>query len=304
MAAKFRGAWPLILTPFKENEDLDLDALKVHIDWLIDRGAPGLFLTGSWGEYGQLSEAERKQVFEVGIKQVNRRIPIFVGICAKGQTTRATLEFSKIAEGFGADGLMVKQYFYIDRPERRGPIAEVDLRDGILRYFETVSKAVKIPIMLYNVHDMVTATPQIQCELADKGLIQYVKECAGIPSMQQTIGLCGDKLPVFNGMEDSAYPAYVLGSQGACSGTAAVIPELCIELFNLVDEEKFIEARELWYRILPLTVFLEGGKGIQLMKYASALQGLPMGTARLSRAPLQENEKKKMERMLKDLEVI
>jgi dihydrodipicolinate synthase/N-acetylneuraminate lyase len=46
-----RGSCPLILTPFKDNEDLDLDALKVHIDWLIDKGAPGLFLAGSWGEY-------------------------------------------------------------------------------------------------------------------------------------------------------------------------------------------------------------------------------------------------------------
>ena len=46
-----RGSCPLVLTPFKDNEDLDLDALKVHIDWLIDKGAPGLFLAGSWGEY-------------------------------------------------------------------------------------------------------------------------------------------------------------------------------------------------------------------------------------------------------------
>ena len=73
MAKKLEGACPLILTPFKENEDLDLDALKVHIDWLIDKKPTGLFLTGSWGEYGQLSESERKQVFEVGLKQIDCR---------------------------------------------------------------------------------------------------------------------------------------------------------------------------------------------------------------------------------------
>lgn len=301
---EIRGACPLILTPFKENEDLDLDTLKVHIDWLIDKGAPGLFLTGSWGEYGQLSESERKQVFEVGLKQVDGRVPVFVGICAKGQTTRETLEFGKIAEGYGADGLMVKQYFYIDRQERLGPVAETDLREGILGFFETVSRAMSIPIMLYNVHEMVTATPEIQCELAENGFIQYVKECAGIPFLQRTIGLCGDKLTVFNGMEDSAYPAFVVGAQGSCSGTAAVLPELSIKVFNLVDEGKFLEARDLWYRILPLTVFLEAGKGIQLMKYASALQGIPMGTARSSRAPLKEEEMRKMERLLKELDVI
>ena len=79
-----RGSCPLVLTPFKDNEDLDLDALKVHIDWLIDKGAPGLFLAGSWGEYSQLSDDERRQVFETGLKHVAGRVPVVVGICGLG----------------------------------------------------------------------------------------------------------------------------------------------------------------------------------------------------------------------------
>jgi dihydrodipicolinate synthase/N-acetylneuraminate lyase len=55
---------------------------------------------------------------------------------------------------------------------------------------------------------------------------------------------------------------------------------------------------------VPLTVFLESGKGIQLMKYASALQGIPIGTARKSRASLTADEKKKMERLLAALDVL
>jgi len=105
-------------------------------------------------------------------------------------------------------------------------------------------------------------------------------------------------------MEDSAFPAFVLGSTGWCSGTAAVIPELCIKLFDLVQGGRIKEARDLWLRIVPLTVFLEGGKGIQLMKYASKLQGIPIGTARKSRANLTSAEKQKMERMLKDLDAL
>ena len=91
---------------------------------------------------------------------------------------------------------------------------------------------------------------------------------------------------------------------GWCSGTAAVIPELCIRLFDLVQEGRIKDARDLWLRIVPLTVFLEGGKGIQLMKHASRLQGVPIGTARKSRASLTPAEKQKMERMLKDLDVL
>jgi dihydrodipicolinate synthase/N-acetylneuraminate lyase len=300
-----RGSCPLVLTAFKENEDLDLDALKMHIDWLIDKGAPGLFLTGSWGEYTQLSDDERKQVIEGGLKHVNGRVPVFVGICGLGQTTRASIGFAKVAEGAGADGLMIKQYLYVDQSERHGPAAEADVREGLLEYFGSLSKAVKIPIMLYNsVWGWVTASPAAQAELAERGYIQYVKECTGIVTMQRTIKLAGDKLVVFNGMEDSAFPAFVLGAEGWCTGTASVIPEMCIKLFNLVQEGKIHEAKDLWYRIMPLTIFLEGGKGIQLMKYASALQGIPIGTARKSRASLTPDEKKKMERMLKDLGVI
>lgn len=304
MATKFRGSFPIILTPFNDNEDLDLAALEDQIDWLIDRGSPGLFLTGSWGEYGQLSDEERRQVFAVGLKRVAKRVPVFVGICGLGQTTRQSIEFGKLAEDCGADGLMVKQFFYIDQQERRGPVPEVDLRDGILDYFEDVSKAVDIPIMLYNVHGMVTATPAIQAELADLGFIQYVKECTGIVTLQQTIHLAGDKLTMFNGMEDSALPAFVLGAEGWCSGTAVVATEISVKLFDLVDAGKIAEARELWYRLMPLTIFLEAGKGIQLMKYALALLGHPCGTARRPRAAITPDEKQKMKAMLAELELI
>lgn len=301
----FRGSCPLVLTPFKDNEDLDLDALRLHIDWLIDKGAPGLFLTGSWGEYSQLGDDERCQVFECGLKHVAGRVPVFVGICGLGQTTRATIEFARAAEGAGADGLMVKQYLYIDQSERHGKAPEADVREGLLEYFGAVSRAVRIPIMLYNsVWGTVAASPEAQVELAERGYIQYVKECTGIVTMQQTIGLAGDRLSIFNGMEDSAFPAFVLGASGWCSGTASVIPGLCIRLFDLVQEERIREARALWLRIMPLTVFLESGKGIQLMKYASALQGIPIGTARKSRASLTAADKQKMERMLKELDVL
>jgi dihydrodipicolinate synthase/N-acetylneuraminate lyase len=301
----FKGSWPLVLTAFKANEDLDLDGLKRHIDWLIDKGAPGLFLTGSWGEYTQLSDIERTQVIEGGLKHVNGRVPVFVGICGLGQTTRASLEVAKLAEGAGAEGLMVKQYLYIDQSERHGPAAEADVREGLLEYFGAMSEAVQIPIMLYNsVWGWVTASPAAQADLAERGYIQYVKECTGLVTMQQTIKLAGDKLVVFNGMEDSAFPAFVLGAQGWCTGTASVIPEMCIRLFNLVEAGDIQAAKELWYRIMPLTIFLEGGKGIQLMKYASALQGIPIGTARKSRASLTPEEKQKMGRMLKELGVI
>src|SRR5262249_11374617 len=79
-----RGSCPLVLTPFTDNEDLDLDALKLHIDWLIDKGAPGLFLAGSWGEYSQLSDEERRQGFETGLEHVRGGGAVFVGDCRLG----------------------------------------------------------------------------------------------------------------------------------------------------------------------------------------------------------------------------
>lgn len=301
---QFRGTYPLILTPFKENEDLDLDALKVHIDWLIDKGAPGLFLTGSWGEYGQLSDEERMTVYRVGIEHVAGRVPVIAGVGREGQTTRETIAFAKYAQAVGADGLMIKQYLYIDRSERWGPIADVDLREGLFEYFGTVREAVDIPIMLYNVFGMVTASPRIQAELAQQGIIQYVKECAGLPLMQQTIALAGDALTVYCGMEDSAFPSFVLGAGGWCSGTATIIPEAAVALFNLVAEGQIAKAKALWYQMVPLTAFLESGKGIQLLKYASCLRGVPVGTARKSRADLTEGEKNNMQRLLQGMGVI
>src|SRR5262249_32033264 len=153
------------------------------------------------------------------------------------QTTRASVEFGRAAEAAGADGLMVKQYLYIDASERHGKAPEADIREGLLEYFGAMSRSVSIPIMLYNsVWGTVAASPEAQLSLTNRRSPRSVKGCCALFTLEQTSGLCGARRPVFSGMEDSACPALGLGSTGWCGGAASVTPELCIKPFELVRE--------------------------------------------------------------------
>ena len=169
-----------------------------------------------------------------------------------------------------------------------------------------MSRAVSIPIMLYNsVWGTVAASPEAQVELTDRGYIQYVKECTGIVTMQQTMGL--GRRPARRSSTAwrtrRSRPSFSARPAGAAA-PRRVIPSSASSCSTWSRRAGSRRRGTSGSASSRCTVFLEGGKGIQLMKYASKLQGIPIGTARKSRASLTQAEKQKMERMLKDLEVL
>jgi len=299
---KLQGVYPCVMTPFKENEDLDLEALKKEIDWFIDQGSHGLCIIGTFGEYGQLTMEERKQVCKVTIEHVRGRIPVLMGVAGVEQSTRDTLEFSKFAQDAGADCLMIKA------PSTMGlhgiGLTSDMAEKACLDYFGDISKSISIPIMLYNAPSAtkINVTPDILCSLAEKGYIQLVKDSSRqIGPVQEVIHMCGDKITFFIGMDDLTFSALVLGATGWVAGCASIIPELAAELFELVDKGDIKKARELWYKMVPLADWTEAGKGMQLIKYGLALRGVPVGRLRAPRPPLSETDKKKLKKMLDDL---
>ncbi|MBA7628472.1 putative 2-dehydro-3-deoxy-D-pentonate aldolase YjhH [subsurface metagenome] len=304
MAKQIRGVYACVQTPFKENEDFDPQALRREIDWFIDKGVHGLLMIGTIGEYAQLTMDERKELCKVTVEQANGRIPVMIGVAGAEQSTRETIELSKYAEDAGADVLMIKA------PATLGlwgiGLADEMAEKALSSYFGAVSKSVNIPIMLYNYPSTtkIDVTPNVVCSLAEKGYIQLVKESSHqIERVQEIIHMCGDKITFFIGEDDLAFSAFVLGAKGWISSYATIIPEMAVELFELVDKGDTPKAKELWYKMVPLVDCLEVGKGVQLLKYGLALQGVPVGRLRAPRPLLTEAEKEKLKKMLDDLGV-
>ncbi len=138
MSKSFRGSYTVAVTPFTEDGSaIDTDALKKFIDWQVACDVPGIIMLGTTGEFLTISDDERHELVETTIKHVNGRMHVLVG--TMNAYTPHAVRYSREAEELGADGLMVIPPYYYTPTE-----------DEIFAYYQAISEAVSIPIMLYN----------------------------------------------------------------------------------------------------------------------------------------------------------
>jgi dihydrodipicolinate synthase/N-acetylneuraminate lyase len=99
----FHGAWPALVTPFDDQDQVSVAVLRRLVDYLIGKGIGGFYVCGSTGEGIYMSVAERKRVLETVVEQVNRRVPVIahVGCVAVGDA----VALARHAQEAGADGV-------------------------------------------------------------------------------------------------------------------------------------------------------------------------------------------------------
>jgi 4-hydroxy-tetrahydrodipicolinate synthase len=288
---KWHGVFAVMFTPFKDDESLDEKALRRHIDFLIEEGrVHGIICTGSTGEFASLSDEERSKVVAITIKQVHHRVPVLVGTAAN--STRHTILHSQRAEKAGAEGLMIVHPFYC-RPDER----------ELYAHYKAVAASVGIPIMIYNnpYTSGVDMKPELLARLAGVRNIQYVKEASDdIKRVGQIKRLCGDRITVFTGCDNTMLESFLMGAEGWVSGSANIIPRQCVELYTLAASGELEKARELYYRMLPLGDMFElEGKFIQYLKAGAELLGRPVGKPRRPLLPPEEVDVRRLKEALK-----
>ena len=106
----FDGIWTPVVTPFADDNSVDLDKLGSVIDTLIDQKVSGLIIGGTTAEYYALSKNERKQTLSYVAKHVQKRLPIMAGINAT--TTDECLELGQHAKTVGYNALLVAAPYY------------------------------------------------------------------------------------------------------------------------------------------------------------------------------------------------
>jgi 4-hydroxy-tetrahydrodipicolinate synthase len=134
---KMKGVLALLVTPFKDDLDLDLEGLKQNVDFLIENKVPGLIPTGSTGEFSSLTLEEHKEVIKTVVDKANGKALVVPGTAHS--STKVTIELTKYAEDVGADGAMIVPPYYL-----------VGDDEGFYNHYKQVADQVNIGIMLYN----------------------------------------------------------------------------------------------------------------------------------------------------------
>ena len=287
---ELRGVFTVMLTPFTDDFKFDEAGFKKNIDWQIKKGIAGLCVLGSTGEFITVSRDERKHIAETAVGHVNGRVPVIIGTAAA--TTPEVIELTKHAEKTGADAAMIINPWYsLPRPNE------------IIEFFRMVEEAVNIPIMAYNnpACSGVDILPETMGKIGGFKNIEYLKDASGeIRRVREIQDVTNGKIKVFNGADDLAFEAFVLGAVGWICVAGNIIPAECQKLFNLVQEGKIKEAKKLYDKILPLLNYLEGcGKLVQATKAGAEMVGCAAGKPRLPRLPLDKNEKETLRAVLK-----
>ncbi|MCY4264592.1 MAG: 4-hydroxy-tetrahydrodipicolinate synthase [Gammaproteobacteria bacterium] len=214
MSNRLQGSLVAIVSPMREDGNLDLAAFDRLIDWHVNSGTSGIVVTGTTGESATLGTEEHCKLVEHCVKTVDGRIPVIAG--TGSNNTEEALLFTRSAQEHGANACLLVTPYYT-KPSQ----------EGLYQHFSLLAESVDIPQILYNVPgrtacDLSLATVQ---RLAEHHNIVGIKDATGdLQRGLELINTCGDKLAIYSGEDALSLPLLVGGADGVISVTANIAP--------------------------------------------------------------------------------
>ena len=289
--SELKGICVPICTPFSDDGSrLDEGALKAHLDSMLEAKVHIIAVCGGTGEFPFLSEPEKRRIAEVAAKQIAGRCHLMVQTSAI--RTEDAIENSKHAEGVGASALLILPPYF------EGP-GEA----GVRWHFERIGKAIKIPIMVYNIPQFsgFDITPEVYARLRQIDNVRYIKDSTSNMLRIEQLSALGPG--VFNGCDYLNLYGLMAGASGCFWGGANAMPKEAVRLYELYEAGKLGEALALWRRMQPLNTLLWSLPFNSVAKAATNLSGRKVGDCRRPVPPLTADQlaavKKAMAPLLK-----
>ena len=276
--AIFTGAGVAIVTPMKENGEVNYEKLGELLEEQIANSTDAIIICGTTGESSTLSHEEHLDVIKYAIDKVAKRIPVIAG--TGSNSTETAIYLSVEAEKYGADGLLLVTPYYNKATQK-----------GLIAHYTAVANAVKLPIILYNVPSRTGCNilPETAVYLArNVENIVGIKEASGtISQVAKLMQLADGCIDLYSGNDDQIVPLLALGGKGVISVLSNVAPRETHDIVALFQEGRIEESRQLQLKALPLIDELFSEVNPIPVKKALNLMGKEAGPLR---APLTEME--------------
>lgn len=260
----FTGVYPILATPFREDESLDLESLDRLVRFMAGLGVEGVTVLGVLGESNRLLDREREEIIRTAV-QAAGSMPVIAGTSYSG--TRAAVGLSQMAESLGADAVMVT------------PQAEaVPNDDRVFEYYRSIGDSITIPLVVQDhpastgVHMSVGLIARIVAEVERVTCIK--EEATPTPPKIRALrqAMKGRSVPILTGL-GALYGQFDLeaGSNGFNTGFA--FPEVLQAMVKATAIGDHARAQQLYTRFLPLIVF-EQQPGVAVRKEIFRLRGV------------------------------
>lgn len=291
-AEKLRGIYTIVLTPFDERGALDVDGLQAAIARQKEAGVDGLLIGGTYGEFPAMTVDERKQLVEVAVRAA-AGLPVVA--CAAHSDTRRAIDLADHAVEQGALAAMLTPPY----------VSEVRLTD-IVAYFREVGAATGAPLVVYNTPGSGTSlSPEALVALAEvDGVVGVKQGVASSAWMEETQAALQGRLRILCA-SDLVLPAgLALGMDGGSCTNASLMPERFVSLYRATQANDWATALELHQGWAPLRQLIREFGQPQTTKAAMQLLGLPAGRVRSPLQPLDDDQLRRLERVLARLDLV
>lgn len=279
----FEGVGVALATPFTHNE-VDFDALRRHVKYLLDNNAKSIVVNGTTAENPTLTDEEKDQILEVVVNVVDGRVPVIAGTGTNN--TQKSIQASVRAREIGADAIMLITPYYNKTNQR-----------GLIAHFTTIADAVKLPVVLYNVPSRTNMTIDAETveTLSENEYIVALKDATNdfdyLEDLKQRLNL--DEFALYSGNDDNIVDYFNQGGHGVISVVANVIPNAFQSLYDAKQNDENIQSQ--FQPIQTLLDALAVDVNPIPVKALTAVEGFGNYEVRLPLVTLEDSDRQKLE---------
>lgn len=295
---------PATLTPMDKNYRVDYDQLVDYIRWITKFDVSGLAVNVDTGEGPHLYPEERVGILRALSPIVRGKVPIIAGLHARN--TEEAVKLGLEAKEAGADGLLV-----FPHPAFSGELAA----DIIYNYHLEISEKVDMPLILFQLQSSlggVEFSPETLLKLVEIKNVIAIKEASfdarKFVNVIRILSNAPKRITVLTGNDNIIYESLILGAEGGLLGFGTIATDKQVEMFRLVAQHRFKEAREIWEEILPLeeAIFSPPVRNYRArLKESLVMMGIiKTPYVRPPLQPISEEERKMLRKILKSLNML
>ena len=288
--AIFKGAGVAIVTPMKDNQDVNYDKLEEMINEQIAAGTDAIVIAGTTGESSTLTMEEHHDVIKAAVEFTKHRIPVVAG--TGSNCTRTAIQLSQEAEEAGVDGLLIVTPYYSKATQQ-----------GLIGHYSQIADNTKCPIIMYNVPGRTGCNllPETVAELfKTKENIVGLKEATGnLAQASQTMYLTDGKIDMYSGEDGLVVPLMSIGAIGVISVWSNVAPAKVHQMCDSFFKGDIETARQIQREGLPLVDALFSEVNPIPVKKALNLMGKEVGPLRSPLCEMSEANAVKLAEVMK-----
>jgi len=294
MQTKLKGTGVAMVTPFRDDDSIDFNALKKLTEHIVNGGVEFLVVMGTTGENPTLSIQEQEAVLNYVAEVSEKKLPIVFGI--GGNNTQAVINRIKQTDFTNIDAILSATPYY-NKPTQK----------GLYIHYKSIASASPVPIILYNVpgRTSVNLLPETTVKLAnDFENIIAVKEASGnLNQVMQILKNKPEDFIVLSGDDTYTLPYVSLGMNGVISVTANAFPKQFSDMVRAALKHDIKTAQHLHYKLLDLTnaLFSEGNPGG--VKAALEILGICKKYVRLPLASVSRETHSLIEDLMKEIKI-